>query len=142
VFNTEKIWFVPISLIVEARNILIDKLTKTRELTFDKRTSHHSKTSHPYFAQSLDYHANIYNHKAEEFYRRHGVKQLSPAFEQQPPRNAELMRTKHCLKFSLNLCPKQKQQNSLSEPLFLINGNKKFQLNFDCRNCEMIITQP
>lgn len=43
------------------------------------------------------------------------------------------MRTKHCLKFEFDLCKS-------SEKLFLIDEKgKKYKLNFDCINCEMII---
>ena len=43
------------------------------------------------------------------------------------------MRTKHCLKFAHNLCKSPKK-------LFLIDEKgKKYRLEFDCKNCEMVI---
>lgn len=53
------------------------------------------------------------------------------------------MITKHCVRFSLNLCPKQAKgvtgvQGTLrAEPLQLINGKEKLTLRFDCKPCEM-----
>ena len=43
------------------------------------------------------------------------------------------MRTKHCLKYAFDMCKSPKK-------LFLVDEKgKKYPLNFDCKNCEMII---
>jgi len=53
------------------------------------------------------------------------------------------MITKHCVRFSLSLCPKQAkgvtgvQGFVKAEPLQLINGKEKLTLRFDCKPCEM-----
>jgi putative protease len=53
------------------------------------------------------------------------------------------MITKHCVRFSLSLCPKQAkgitgvQGTIKAEPLQLVNGNEKLTLRFDCKPCEM-----
>ena len=53
------------------------------------------------------------------------------------------MITKHCVRFSLSLCPKQAkgvvgvQGQVRAEPLQLINGKEKLTLRFDCKPCEM-----
>ena len=53
------------------------------------------------------------------------------------------MITKHCVRFSLSLCPKQAkgvtgvQGTVKAEPLTLINGKEKLTLRFDCKPCEM-----
>ena len=54
-----------------------------------------------------------------------------------------LMITKHCVRFSMSLCPKQAkgvtgvQGTVKAEPLTLINGSEKLTLRFDCKPCEM-----
>lgn len=53
----------------------------------------------------------------------------------------EIMRCKHCIRRSLNLClknnPKEKGE------LFLVDEkNKKYPIIFDCKNCEMAIIAP
>ena len=51
--------------------------------------------------------------------------------------------TKHCLRFSFNLCPKQAkgvkgvQGQVRAEPMTLVNGNERLTLKFECRPCEM-----
>ena len=98
----------------------------------------------PYPQEHLTYLANVFNQKARDFYARHGVKVIEPAYEaQQEEGEVSLMITKHCVRFSLSLCPKQAkgvtgvQGTVRAEPLQLINGKEKLTLRFDCKPCEM-----
>jgi putative protease len=98
----------------------------------------------PYPQDSLSYLANVFNQKAHAFYARHGVKVIAPAYEAiEEPGEVSLMITKHCVRFSLSLCPKQAkgitgvQGTVKAEPLQLINGREKLTLRFDCKACEM-----
>jgi len=52
-----------------------------------------------------------------------------------------LMRCRHCLRYSLGCCVKNGGHSpAWREPLYLVMGNgKRFQLRFDCKNCEMLI---
>lgn len=52
----------------------------------------------------------------------------------------ELMRSKYCVRHELGMCPKQGSAKD-SSPLFLQNNGRRFKLCFDCRNCEMVLTQ-
>jgi hypothetical protein len=61
----------------------------------------------------------------------------------QEPGDVSLMITKHCVRYSLSLCPKQAkgvpgvQGTIRAEPLTLINGKERLTLRFDCKACEM-----
>ena len=56
----------------------------------------------------LSYLAKVYNDKARAFYRKHGVGLIDAAYEAHQEAGAvSLMITRHCLRFSFNLCPKQ-----------------------------------
>ena len=86
----------------------------------------------------------MFNEKAREFYALHGVKVIEPAYEaQQEEGEVSLMITKHCVRFSLSLCPKQAkgvtgvQGTVKAEPLTLVHGNDKLTLRFHCKPCEM-----
>jgi len=46
------------------------------------------------------------------------------------------MLTKHCLRYSFNLCPKE-VEGIKAEPMLLELGGKEFNLRFDCKKCEM-----
>jgi putative protease len=53
------------------------------------------------------------------------------------------MVTRHCVRWSLSLCPKQAkgvvgvQGTVKAEPLTLQHGNDRLTLRFDCKPCEM-----
>ncbi|QSI77404.1 peptidase U32 family protein [Niveibacterium microcysteis] len=98
----------------------------------------------PYPDETLSFLANVYNQAARDFYTRHGVKLIAAAYEaHEEGGEVPLMITKHCLRFSFNLCPKQAkgvqgvQGQVRAEPMTLVNGNERFTLKFDCRPCEM-----
>ncbi|QTN28605.1 U32 family peptidase [Rhodoferax sp. AJA081-3] len=98
----------------------------------------------PYPQDSLSYLANVHNQAAHAFYAKHGVKVIYAAYEDnQELGEVSLMITKHCVRFSLSLCPKQAkgvvgvQGQVKAEPLQLINGKEKLTLRFDCKPCEM-----
>ena len=86
------------------------------------------------------YKNNISNHLSEFIYRSCGTEHMEPAYELSPIRSAELMRTRYCIRYELGICPKFhgcKNQRSL----FLLNNGQRFALHFDCRVCEMTVTE-
>jgi putative protease len=83
---------------------------------------------------------NVSNHLALRFFQKCGVEKFEPALEiSHDLKGKRLMTMKHCLKFQLGYCPKENKNKTFpwEEPLFLKDGNKKFRLEFDCRECKM-----
>lgn len=107
------------------------------ELSTD--TSSDTSTGKRFPPEHLDYSYNIANHLSREVYLEHGAKSADPAYEISHIADAELMRTKYCIRHELGLCPKQGKVQK-SEPLFLRNNGQVFVLKFDCRKCEMTVT--
>lgn len=99
----------------------------------------------PYFETEVDYRANILNHKAEEFYRRHGVKKLEYGLEKTLDYGGKaLMTTKYCLRYELGNCLQGKNRTNPKQPLpngplYLRNNKNWFRLEFDCKHCQMQI---
>jgi putative protease len=98
----------------------------------------------PYPEDTLSYLANVYNSRAAAFYARHGVKLVGAAYESHEELGeVSLMITKHCVRWSLSLCPKQAkgvtgvQGTVRAEPLTLQHGEDRLTLRFDCKPCEM-----
>lgn len=89
--------------------------------------------------KKISYLGNVSNRLSEQLYRELGAESVDKAFEIDPPVEAELMRCKYCIKFELGMCPKEGYSKPVAEPLFLVNGQRKFRLAFDCKNCEMVI---
>lgn len=97
-----------------------------------------------YPEDTLSYLANVYNARAAAFYARHGVRLIEPAYEsRQALGEVSLMITRHCVRFSLSLCPKQAKgvtgvQGTLrADPLTLVHEDLRYTLRFDCKACEM-----
>ncbi|OGV76394.1 MAG: protease [Methylotenera sp. RIFCSPLOWO2_02_FULL_45_14] len=143
--ETSQMWFVPASIINGLRRDAIEQLMQTRTLSY-QRPPHRAATEPPaiYPEDTLSYLANVYNKKARAFYEKHGVKLIAAAYEANKELDeVPLMITKHCLRFSHGLCPKEAkgvigvQGTVTAEPMTLINGNDRFTLKFDCKPCEM-----
>ena len=103
-------------------------------------------------SKELSYLANCSNTLSHKVYTAKGATEIAPAYELKAAPGAELMRTKYCIKYEYGLCPHYKtkwngnpdyrnnlEKVSFAEPLYLLNGKNKLKLQFDCRNCEMLI---
>ena len=98
------------------------------------------KVTKPLPQKDITYKTNISNHISEEFYREAGADKIDKAYELRPVRTAELMRTRYCIRYELGLCPKYQGGKAPSQ-LFLLNNGQRFALHFDCKACEMTLTQ-
>ena len=87
-----------------------------------------------------DYRMNIANRTAAAVYRHKGFDIAGMAYEIGHPADAELMRSRYCIRYELGMCPKQKK-GLRATPLMLINNGRSLTVGFDCRNCEMTITE-
>jgi len=62
---------------------------------------------------------------------------IEPAYECGHEKGeVSLMITRHCLRYSFKLCPKQ-VKGIRPDPMLLINGQDRLTLRFDCKACEM-----
>lgn len=105
----------------------------------------------------LSYKANIANHTARKIYMSLGASRTDDAFEISHRPDAELMRTKYCIRYELGLCPvhqagrqhgRANHTSGMVNPpipssrktnLYLTNNGKRYHLAFDCANCEMVV---
>ncbi len=138
-------WFVPGSLANRLRREAAEKLDAAR-LKACVRALRKTAVEPParYPEESLTFLANVYNSAARAFYAKHGVKLIEAAYEaHEEAGEVPLMITRHCIRYSLSLCPKQAkgvigvQGQVRAEAMTLINGSEHLTLQFDCRNCEM-----
>ena len=86
------------------------------------------------------YSANCANHLAREVLMDLGYEKVEDAYEIKPVADAELMRSRYCIKYELGLCPKLRPSQKAKEPLYLVNAGRKLKLSFDCKSCEMIVS--
>lgn len=131
-------WFVPASALNTLRRDAVEALDAAREAARQRPVRRPPAVPPARFPEdTLSYLGNVYNRKAKAFYEKHGVSVVEPAFEHGAEKGeVSLMVTKHCLRYSFNLCPKQ-VKGIRPDPLVLINGNDRLTLRFDCKRCEM-----
>ena len=147
-------YIVPSSLLNQLRRKAVEALDEAWMESYDERRRAFVKPDYAALAQMVDascvlptdFKANVLNAKAREMFRLMGVENVEQAFESQSNnRKGEtlVMQTRHCLKYALGQCPKERGKKggngelstiSLQEPLTLKIGNEKFILKFGCKN--------
>ncbi|OIN46330.1 protease [Pseudomonas azotoformans] len=136
-------FFIPNSQLKALRREVIEALTAARVAAHPRGGRKAETTPPPVYPDAhLSFLANVYNQKARDFYHRHGVKLIDAAFEaHEETGEVPVMITKHCLRFSFNLCPKQAKGvtgvKTKVAPMQLIHGDEVLTLKFDCKPCEM-----
>ena len=142
--NLSIIYFIPSSQLNQFRRDIIEKLTSARLASYQTNKRKPETNPKPIYPDNqLTYLANVYNHKAREFYKQHGVQLIESAYEAHEIKDdVPLMITKHCLRFAFNLCPKQAKGiqgvKTKVTPMKLIqNNNEELLLKFNCKACEM-----
>ena len=136
-------WFIPASAVNPLRRDAVAALEAARREGLERLPRAKPKPA-VYPEDTLSYLGNVFNGKARDFYARHGVKLIAAAYESHEEEGeVSLMITKHCVRYSLSLCPRQTQGVTgvhgtiKAEPLNLVNGDEVLTLRFDCKACEM-----
>lgn len=137
--------FVPVGVLKALRRQAVAALEAARAAVWQRLPrAQPLQPPVPYPEDTLSYLANVYNQRAAQFYARHGVKLIEAAYESHEELGeVPLMITRHCVRFSLSLCPKQAkgvhgvQGTVRAEPMTLMLGEEKLTLRFDCKPCEM-----
>ncbi|WP_288477840.1 U32 family peptidase [uncultured Pseudomonas sp.] len=136
-------FFVPNSQLKALRREAIERLTAARVAVHPRGSRKAESCPPPVYPEShLSFLYNVYNQKARDFYHRHGVQLIDAAYEaHEEPGEVPVMITKHCLRFSFNLCPKQAKGVTgvctKVAPMQLVHGDEVLTLKFDCKPCEM-----
>ncbi|UNK59425.1 peptidase U32 family protein [Buttiauxella ferragutiae] len=134
--------FIPNSQLNQLRREAIDELSEARLQQYQRGSRKAVSEPAPVYPdEHLTFLANVYNHKAREFYQRYGVKLIDAAYEAHEEKGeVPVMVTKHCLRFAFNLCPKQAKGSVKSwkaTPMQLVHQDEVLTLKFDCKPCEM-----
>ena len=135
-------WFVPSSLLAQMRRDACAEVSE-HSLT-SKNPSPQSVPPSPLTYKNPSrppYLLNASNTLAVEFYRQLGVE--ASAFETQKKHGVgeKLMQCRFCLRHALGYCVnKGGRKPQWKEPLFLrLPDGRKFQLQFNCKRCEMYL---
>ena len=140
-------FFLPSSQLALWRREMVEALLKKRvdAYVFDRsERKKHVDDYKPFVGQKLTYLSNVSNVQAAGFYMERGAASVAPALEVAQDTAEIIMYCKHCIRFSLGICPtRQNSGTRLREPLFLaLPDGRRFRLAFDCRRCIMKVYAP
>lgn len=130
--------FLPASAVNALRRAAVAALEQARRASHLRpRRAQAAEPPPTYPHSALSYLGNVINRKARQFYARHGVALIDDGFELNTTQGeVSLMITKHCVRYSYNLCPKQ-VKGLRADPMTLISAGENLRLEFDCQRCEM-----
>ena len=130
--------FIPLSELTAMRRKLTDALTDTIKARKPLELRRPMKEGLR-LERRLTVHDNVANVEAEKFYRGLGATVTERAAEVSGPvkPGSTVMTTRYCLRREMGACLKEGGAEKLKEPLKLVTGPNRFELEFDCRNCRM-----
>lgn len=140
-------YFIPSSFLSDLRRRTCEALMQmSSELPENPELPEMSESlenpENPELPETNSYLSNISNKIAAGFYSGENV----PAFELQMPKGRKLiMQCRHCILFALGKCRKRNRQSSGSDlnyysRLYLsLPDKRRFPLEFDCKNCQMLV---
>ena len=133
--------YISISILNSIRRDVLETLTRIRLEKYPRQTIQLKPNNIPYPARTLDYHANVMNEYAWRFYARHGTEISEEAFETLSDTVGKtVMTTRYCIRHQLDLCPRyNKPSHPLREPLRISDSHHTYRLEFDCRQCRMLV---
>lgn len=131
--------FIPASRLATLRREALASLDRAHAMTYryGRRLVENRDAQFPRTALTI--HDNVANRLAEEFYRSHGVTDITPAVEvSRPEDDSMVMTTRYCLRRELGRCLLTPQGKSWPDgPMYLTNGNIRLRVEFDCTRCGM-----
>lgn len=132
--------FIPATDLTKLKRRLITALDTANAVTYPYSYRSPENSGIPYMTDCLDFRDNVANSLAEEFYRQHGVKVIERAMEtskREPVKGTRVMTTRYCILRELGMCKKEKGLGNYAEPLTLTSSKANYELEFNCKDCEM-----
>ena len=143
-FHADTLPFLPVSAVNAVRRDIAGILDSMPVLSRPLSLNHPDRkifTERPMKGSVLTYKDNIANHAAAELAAALGAESAEPAYELRQKPEAELMRTRYCIRYQYGRCPVH-HGRTWPGSLFLENNGRLFPLGFDCGNCEMTVSPP
>lgn len=128
--------FVPVSLLAALRREGLAQLRANRMAAHRRPEPRPEECGARYPATALTAEENVTNRLAEAFYRDHGVTEIERGLDLAPSTvGRRVMRSAYCIRREIGAC--LLRQPKLRGDLFLVHGDRRYRLAFDCARCEM-----
>ncbi len=131
--------FVPLSLLGELRREALEALTLRRASQLPERRIVGDDGTARYPHTEVGEHGNVVNSLAEKFYLCHGAQRVARGLEAAASTVGHcVMRSSYCIRREIGEC--LREGSRLRGDLYLVRGRHRYRLDFDCRRCEMLLT--
>ncbi len=141
--ENQTIPFVPNSVVNELRRIAIENHKEKRIENFAPKDCPLPSGDAKYFEPTGDYHLNVANRLARQFYKEHGCDVRQDAFELLKRTDGlEVMTTKYCIRRELGYCTRENKkipEDWCADKFTLCGQYQDFSIIFDCKACAMRI---
>lgn len=133
--------FIPASTLTAIRRDAVEALVRATKLRHHYDFRRQENKDATYTSATLTYADNVANHLARQFYADHGVKHIEEAMEtcNNPKTGDILMTTRFCLRREYGRCLRTPEGQKWQSDLVLTSGNISMSVEFDCRNCQMLL---
>ena len=135
--------FLPAAVLTSLRRDVTSLLDSANRMRYCRELRRQENAASVYPDRQLDYHSNVANALASEFYRSHGVKTIMPSLETSDgaggAKTLRVMTTRYCLRRELGACLKKGGADKIKGPLTLRSGDMTLRLDFDCAACRMLV---
>ena len=135
------VYFVPNSVANELRRLAIENHIAKRIENYSPKDCPLPSGDAKYFETMGDYHLNVANRLARQFYKEHGCEVKQDAFELLKRTDGlEVMTTKYCIRRELGYCIRQNKkipEEWLADKFTLRGQYQHFSIVFDCKACTM-----
>ena len=135
----EAVRFVPASVIAQVRRELLQKLESARIAAHPAPRHFVENAEAKYYKEHLECYDNVTNAYSKEFYLSHGVKSIDLGIDlRQSTTDCRVMVTDYCIRREIGQC--LLKNPTIKGDMYLERGRKRYKLTFDCKRCQMSLT--
>ena len=131
--------FAPASLLAQLRRDVLAKLEFKRIATHKAQPPFMENNRAKFHSTILTEQENVTNQLSHQFYTDHGATVIAEGIDlKASTQGCRVMITDYCIRREMGQCLLQKP--TIKGELYLERGRKKYRLSFDCKRCQMSLT--
>ena len=131
--------FVPASIVAQVRRELLQKLESARVAAHPTPQYFVENSDAKYHKEQLECYDNVTNNYSRDFYLAHGVKTIDLGVDmRQGTADCRVMVTDYCIRREIGQC--LLKNPTIKGDMYLERGRKRYKLTFDCKRCQMSLT--
>jgi putative protease len=131
--------FVPASVVAQLRRTLLELLESARVAAHTRPKLFVENIDAPYHKAEVNCYDNVTNALSRAFYIDHGAESIAEAVDsRQSTVGCRVMITDYCIRREIGQC--LLKNPTIKGELYLERGRKRYKLTFDCKRCQMSLT--